>query len=760
MKISKLNLRNLFSKGQKPNQEAFFNFFDSFWHKDEEITQSSVKGLESTLSNKLDKGVETTLLNAFNDAVKTSVSGVKGEAFPSSSPTHYDPATYPNGLYEKWDVTTAGTYVNFIKADTNPVEVTTADLDLNQIQIAVTNGVAKKLTKALPQAQNKIAVWVAGNYSSGKQVINPDDQSIYEANMDVTPTDIPGVSAKWDKKVGSSLATSEEFRNKIANKALSPEQLFEIIGDYEFPGQTIQLTQNLPYDGFTLDSCYQGIPGGTYWTYDDSKYAEFQRITAVDLKMAVGTFNIYIYAKSDYTTPTQVIPVTVSSTGIHRHIFATPINPATHKIFVSGGVYFRVQSGANTGAKNIVNGSLNDNPVVALGMLLIGEKDVFVGSKPIMDRLEALENDETQKHFTNYIYRKSGADISNIGADGGTYTIDASGLTITNGGVTIDKQINLNQRYLELKTTLYTDTTIYLGTKNIENSVGENRVEINCATKTLTIKVLNGTGGADSTKVFNFNIVDGRQYIVRFYKLDEKDRIEIIDTITTESDYLEAVRLGQFDKYKFGKTTGTSPIIISQISIASIVKDRPYIVFYGDSITEGNSVGNTSKTPYYKDRFANLIGEKTGRPYLVSGRSAGNIIGVLNRMQTELPTLLPNYVCVTIGTNGSNTEANLNQLVDYCEGLGIQVILNLIPLYDDTTASKNSLIQSVVTSRKLMSIQTNRATSLNSDGITKDDTKFANEAGILIHPNESGNMAIYKRALIDIEKVFTDAGVF
>jgi len=202
MKISKITLRNLFSKGQKPNQEAFFNFFDSFWHKDEEIDQSSVKGLESTLSNKLDKGVETTLLNAFNDAVKTSVSGVKGEAFPSSSPTHYDPATYPNGLYEKWDVTTAGTYVNFIKADTNPVEVTTADLDLNQIQIAVTNGVAKKLTKSLPQAQNKIDVWVAGNYSSGKQVINPNDQSIYEANSNVISSDIPGVSTKWVKIVG------------------------------------------------------------------------------------------------------------------------------------------------------------------------------------------------------------------------------------------------------------------------------------------------------------------------------------------------------------------------------------------------------------------------------------------------------------------------------------------------------------------------------------------------------------------------------
>lgn len=209
MKISKITLRNLFSKGQKPNQEAFFNFFDSFWHKDEEINQSSVKGLESTLSNKLDKGVETTLLNAFNDAVKTSVSGVKGEAFPNSSPTHYDPATYPNGLYEKWDVTTAGTYVNFIKADNNPVEVTTADLNLNQIQIAVTNGVAKKLTKLLPQAQNKIDVWVAGNYSSGKQVINPDDQSIYEANTNVTSTDIPGISNKWDKKVGGQSNTAK-----------------------------------------------------------------------------------------------------------------------------------------------------------------------------------------------------------------------------------------------------------------------------------------------------------------------------------------------------------------------------------------------------------------------------------------------------------------------------------------------------------------------------------------------------------------------
>ncbi|AYZ12877.1 hypothetical protein EGY05_13505 [Chryseobacterium arthrosphaerae] len=72
-KISKINLRQLFAKGLKPAQEAFYNFFDSYWHKDDLIDISAVKSLQSTLDQKLDSGAESTLIQAFENALGTAV---------------------------------------------------------------------------------------------------------------------------------------------------------------------------------------------------------------------------------------------------------------------------------------------------------------------------------------------------------------------------------------------------------------------------------------------------------------------------------------------------------------------------------------------------------------------------------------------------------------------------------------------------------------------------------------------------------------
>ena len=616
-----------------------------------------------------------------------------------------------------------------------------------------------KSESKFPQAYPNLRLWSALPFSKDEQVVK--DNVIYIALENVLATDVPGVSSKW-KSLGVSISTNVELQNKVDNKALSPSQFFSIIGDYQFSGQTIQLTQELPYAGFALNNVNlnEGLPGGTKWSYADGKYADFERITAVDLYMAAGTFNIFVYAKSDYTTPSQTIPVTAPTTGVHRHTFATPINPNTHKVFVSGGVFFGTNPSA-LGALNIVAGALNNVPTIALGMLLIGEKDVIVNSTSITDRLAILEGQETK--FSNYLYNKKGANISNISADtgGGSFTINSSGLQLNssgaNSGVTLDKQINLSERYLELKVKLKTNTVFYIGTKNVENVVGENTATINCTAKTM---ITGFNGSTASTQNIPFDIVNDRQYIIRYYKLNNISRLELIDTVTCESVYVEdGITFGQFDKYKFGVTSGSIGVI-SQISIMSIMKDKPFMGFYGDSITEGNSVGSTSKIPYYRDRFANLIGEKLEKPYFVSGRSGGGIAGVLERMKTEIPTLRPNYVFVTIGTNGGNTEVNLNQMIDYCESFGTKVILNLIPLYDGSTDGKNTIIQNVVNSRNLMSVKTNVATSVNGDGVTKDNSKFANEGGVFIHPNEDGNLAIYKRALIDIENVFVEAGVF
>lgn len=71
------------------------------------------------------------------------ISGSKGEATPTSSPTPWAPGD-PD-LFEKWDIATAGTYTNFKDASNNPIQVSAIpDLKDNLVQIWVTNGVSKK----------------------------------------------------------------------------------------------------------------------------------------------------------------------------------------------------------------------------------------------------------------------------------------------------------------------------------------------------------------------------------------------------------------------------------------------------------------------------------------------------------------------------------------------------------------------------------------------------------------------------------------
>ena len=338
--------------------------------------------------------------------------------------------------------------------------------------------------------------------------------------------------------------------------------------------------------------------------------------------------------------------------------------------------------------------------------------------------------------------------------------------SVGNGnGVTLEKQTNLNQRCLELKLKLKSNTVFYVGSVGVESYHDAGFAVVDCVNKKLDLYSINSMSSIAQTIAFDWVIDQNRDYLIKYYKLNDIVKLEFIDTITAKSIKVEASQYGVYDKPKFGVISSSGSVLVKELSLRSVVKEKPFIIFYGDSITEGDSTwaydpNYVSGSPKHRFRFANLIGEKLNKPYLVSGRSGGTILGVLSRMQTELPTLRPNYVFVTIGTNGANTNANLNALVDYCESLGIEVILNLIPLYDNTTAGKNSIIQTVVDERSLKSVQFNRATSINGDGLTKDNTMFTNEGGIYIHPNIAGNQKMFERALVDVKSIFDEVGCF
>lgn len=47
-------LKNWFSNGKKPPQEQFWEWIESFWHKEDKIPMNAIEGLSTSLLNKVD----------------------------------------------------------------------------------------------------------------------------------------------------------------------------------------------------------------------------------------------------------------------------------------------------------------------------------------------------------------------------------------------------------------------------------------------------------------------------------------------------------------------------------------------------------------------------------------------------------------------------------------------------------------------------------------------------------------------------------
>lgn len=180
--------------------------------------------------------LKTSDLGVFRDIIQT---GIVGEATPASSPTAYNPTDYPDGLYEKYDVKTAGTYANFKDSTNTAIVVSSGDLTNNFVQIWVENGVSQKVLSAKPQSEKKIDTWVAGSYVVGNQVINPNDQSIYEANANTTAADVPGSSSKWSKKVPGAELKGSSFFNFDTAKTTTTSSNFSILLGVPFAADAI-----------------------------------------------------------------------------------------------------------------------------------------------------------------------------------------------------------------------------------------------------------------------------------------------------------------------------------------------------------------------------------------------------------------------------------------------------------------------------------------------------------------------------------------
>lgn len=601
--------------------------------------------------------------------------------------------------------------------------------------------------------------WTTADNGATHPTVRVENDVLYQVISGQTATNVaPSLTPNIWRVLGVGLASDSEFKSKTAVKSMSPKQFFSVVGDIDTTPVTDIVSMTLPYAGFDVANQSQDTAGaGSFWSWDQSLYAHLSNI--VMIKMYYKTAGAKTIRVSQASNPSIYTDTNVTvGVGVYTHVFSTPLNGANVLIAISGGgMGFTNRAGLTTGGR-VENTGFVSVPTVSPGLQIYA--GVIVDQiNTVSDRLKKLENANV---WTNTMYN-SLSDQINPESSGSNYVIGTETLTINSpgigNGVAMYRLSALNKRYMQLRVKFAADTKFYVGQASVENQIGKSFCVVDSVEKKLKIYALDSTTNVIASADIPYNIVAGREYIVRLYKLEVNTRIELIDTVTAISVQCEALTGGQWDMYKFGFISSSASPVISSFKIVAITNDRPFIMFDGDSNTQGDSVRQTD-APVYRKRFANLIGDRLAKPYLVSARSSGQITGVLARLGLIVDSLKPKYYCVTIGTNGGNTVTHLNTLYDALKQRGIELILNTVPLYDGTTAGINAQILQFVNEKKLKCIRMDLATSINSDGVTKDDTCYVLEGSIRIHLNEKGHQKVLERALVDLQNIFIEAGAY
>lgn len=269
-------------------------------------------------------------------------------------------------------------------------------------------------------------------------------------------------------------------------------------------------------------------------------------------------------------------------------------------------------------------------------------------------------------------------------------------------------------------------------------------------------------------------LTGGRDYRLEIYHIYNEARVVITDIASGESAELSAVHDGQggcgqgalqpgfnvgmqWDHYCFGLVSG-SPYTVSGIAVRSLKKSVRLLI-YGDSISQPE--GYFPAADFHEAWTQRVISALDGNA-MSSGRGGGTINDVLEYIKNELPYIDAEYVMVTIGTNGGNTEENLTELMDYIISRGCTPILNNIPCNESgTQVENNALIASVREKMGLKGCMFDLATSEDGDGMTVDKSMmfwedYSGSYGWQVwhHPNSKGGEAMFLRTETDIPEIY------
>ena len=377
------------------------------------------------------------------------------------------------------------------------------------------------------------------------------------------------------------------------------------------------------------------------------------------------------------------------------------------------------------------------------------------------EKQEAPENMSGQKAM----YEKN---LSNVAPDlllngMGQYTAEGLHITGKTNVVKLNRFYALAERMAQYRVNFSTDARAVF--RSSDNGF---IVYVDVPNKRISIATMPAT-----EKTVNF-LQGGRDYLIEVYHIYQQAKIRIVDVLTGAEAEIIATHNGvggygagavnpngfnvgmQYDYYCFGLHSGTS-MLVKQMTVYAL-KGKVKLLIYGDSITQPEGYFPTAD---FTNAWTQRIISRLNGDAMSSGRGGAIIDTVLKYIQNELPFIKAEYVMVTIGTNGSNTEAKLSRLVEYIRAQGAIPILNNIPCNESgTQVGNNALIDNVRRKYGIKGCWFDLATALNGDSREVDKSlmyweNYTNGWGeIYHHPNEKGGQKMFERTLMDVPEIY------
>lgn len=321
-----------------------------------------------------------------------------------------------------------------------------------------------------------------------------------------------------------------------------------------------------------------------------------------------------------------------------------------------------------------------------------------------------------------------------------------------------------DKRYMRMRVNMGTDTILKIPVANSDRKygLGASCFAVDFLNKKLIIyQVGNGTdtqnnsNGYTNTELVTATIPDDmiaeREYIIELHKDNTLNKLILTDTLTAKQVEVEHDGWGagrQNMYYAFYVESGTLPTI-TMFQVFSL--NQPDVVFAGDSITEGDSVTDRSKR--YAEQYRQ---NHKNKKVVISALSGDNIDGIIYMFDTEYNIYRPKVLSVLIGANGGNTTSKLQTLKTKCDNIGCKLILNRLTCQqsNDAHIAKNEMIESLGLPGARFDIATAKDNYPYVDELhTSPRYNQSLYADTGLHPNNDGQIEMYKRFYIDVPEL-------